>query len=101
FDRLGAMARRYNDRPEAASRPFSADRDGFVLGEGAVVFVLETAARAAERGASVHAEIAGYGATCDAANHFTQDEGGDDATRAVELALREARVTPDEIDYVN
>ncbi|MBM4268900.1 MAG: beta-ketoacyl-[acyl-carrier-protein] synthase family protein [Deltaproteobacteria bacterium] len=101
FDRLGAMARRFNDRPEQASRPFAADRDGFVLGEGAGVFVLEKRERARERSAPILAEIAGYGATCDAAHHFTQEESGVDATRAVVEALRQGNLSPDDVDYVN
>ena len=84
-----------------ASRPFSADRDGFVLGEGSTVFVLEREDRARERGARILAEIAGYAATCDAKSHFSQDEGGEDAERAIRLALEMADVSPGGIDYVN
>lgn len=101
FDRLDAMSSRFNDAPEAASRPFSQDRDGFVLGEGAAMFVLERSESALERGAPILAEVAGYGATCDAAHHFTQEESGDDAVRALEIAMAEAGVRPDQIDYVN
>ncbi len=101
FDRIGAMARGFNDQPEAASRPFSADRSGFVLAEGAAIFVLERRESALERGARIHGEVAGYGATCDADNHFTQEESGDEAVRALEQAIADAGVTPADIDYVN
>ncbi len=101
FDRIGAMAQGFNDRPEAASRPFSADRSGFVLAEGAAVFVLERRESALARGARIHGEIAGYGATCDADNHFTQEESGDEAVRASTQALADAGVTAEQVDYVN
>lgn len=101
FDRLKAMSRGFNDRPEVASRPFSADRDGFVMGEAAAIFMLERADLAAARGARIYGEVAGYGATCDADNHFTQEESGRDAIRAVEEALRQASVEPSQVDYVN
>lgn len=101
FDRLEMMSSRFNDDPATASRPFSADRDGFVLGEGGAMFVVEKADLARERGARPLATIAGYGATCDARSHFAQDESGVDAERAIRLALDAARVGPDELDYVN
>lgn len=101
FDRLKVMAREFNDRPEAASRPFSKDRDGFVMGEAAAMFVLERSDLAAKRGARVYAEVSGYGATCDADNHFSQEESGRDAIRAVEEALRQAGIEASELDYVN
>lgn len=101
FDRIGAMSRGFNDEPESASRPFSRDRDGFVLAEGAGLFVLERAESAAARGVRAHAVLAGYGATCDADNHFSQKEDGLDATRAIEQALGDAQVRPEDVDYVN
>lgn len=101
FDRIGAIARGFNDVPETASRPFSRDRDGFVLAEGAAVFVLERRDAALERGARIRAEIAGYGATCDADNHLTQEASGVEAARALRQALEQAGVEPHEIDYVN
>jgi 3-oxoacyl-[acyl-carrier-protein] synthase II len=101
FDRLNMMPVHFNDRPEVASRPFAADRDGFVLGEGAAVLVLERADHAAARGAKPIAEVAGYAATCDAFNHFSQAEGGDDAARAISLALQMAGATSDSVSYVN
>ncbi|HZR82614.1 MAG TPA: beta-ketoacyl-[acyl-carrier-protein] synthase family protein [Candidatus Binatia bacterium] len=101
FDRLDMMPTHFNDDPATASRPFAADRDGFVLGEGSAVFVVESEEHARARGARVLAVVAGYGATCDAKSHFSQDEGGDDAERAIRLALAMANVAPARIDYVN
>lgn len=101
LDRLSLMSRGYNDRPESASRPFAADRDGFVLGEGAAVLVLESEAHALARGASPLAVVAGYGSTCDAMSHFAQAEGGEDAARAIALALETASLSASDLDYVN
>jgi len=90
-----------NDDPTAASRPFDADRDGFVMGEGAAVLVLESLDHAVARGAHAFAEIVGYGMTADA-YHVTQlVDDGDGAVRAMELALRQAGVRPEEVDYVS
>ena len=85
--------------PSRACRPFSADREGMVIGEGAGIFVLEELAHAQRRGAKIYAEIAGYGASSDA-NHITQPSVAGPA-RAVRLALDEARVNPEEVDYIN
>jgi 3-oxoacyl-[acyl-carrier-protein] synthase II len=101
FDRFGIMSSRFNEQPERAARPFSADRDGFVLGEGSTVFLLEERTHALSRGARILAEVVGYGATCDASNHFKQDEQIRDAARAIEIALSAAGVTPAEVDYVH
>jgi len=90
-----------NDNPQAASRPFDAERDGFVLGEGAGVLVLESIEHAMARGATPIAELAGYGATSDA-HHVTQPgPGGEGATRAMNLAIKQARIAADEVDYIN
>ena len=86
--------------PARASRPFSADRDGFVLGEGAWMFVLEERERAEARGARVYAEIRGYGSTCDAHHRVRMDESGEEPARAMRLALREADLPPEEVGYV-
>lgn len=100
FGAIRALSTR-NDNPPAACRPFDAERDGFVLGEGAAVMVLEDAAYALERGAPILAEIVGYSATSDAF-HLTQPSpDGEGAVRAVRLALKRASLTPDEIDYIN
>jgi len=90
----------WNDRPEAASRPFSVDRDGFVLGEGAWMFVLEEREAALERGATIRGEIAGYGATCEA-YHRVALKTPDEAARAISLALRDANLEAEQLDYVN
>lgn len=90
-----------NDDPEHASRPFDADRDGFVLGEGASVLVLESLDFAKARGAAILAELSGYGFTADA-YHITQPaEGGEGGARAMRMALRRAELCADQIDYIN
>lgn len=90
-----------NDNPEAACRPFDTERDGFVLGEGAAIIVLEDATYALERGAPILGEIVSYGATSDAF-HLTQPSpDGEGAIRAVRLALKRASLSPNEIDYIN
>ncbi len=86
--------------PRRASRPFSADRDGFVLGEGAWMFVLEERERALARGAKIYGEIRGYGATCDAHHRVRLDESGEEPARAMTLALEEAGLPPEAIDYL-
>ncbi|MET3984583.1 beta-ketoacyl-ACP synthase II [Streptomyces sp. PvR034] len=100
FANLRALSRR-NDEPQRASRPFTADRDGFVMGEGATMMLLETAESAGARGAYVYAEICGYGQTSDAYHVTAPDPSGDSAARAMLAALREADLKPEEIDHVN
>jgi 3-oxoacyl-[acyl-carrier-protein] synthase II len=90
-----------NDDPQGASRPFDADRDGFVLGEGAGLLVLESIEHARARNADVLAELAGYGATSDA-YHVTQPgPGGEGAARAMSIAMKQAKISPNEVDYIN
>jgi 3-oxoacyl-[acyl-carrier-protein] synthase II len=101
FDRLGMLPRGYEDRPEVAARPFDVDRSGLVLGEGAGILVLETAAHARARGARGLVAISGYGASCDAKSHFRQEESGADAERAIRDALRSAGLEPSAVQYVN
>jgi 3-oxoacyl-[acyl-carrier-protein] synthase II len=101
FQVMRIMTARWNQSPERGSRPFSRDRDGFVLAEGAWFFVLEEYERALERGAYIYAEIAGYGSTCEAYHRVRLEETGEEPARAMRLALREAGVPPDEVDYVN
>jgi 3-oxoacyl-[acyl-carrier-protein] synthase II len=91
----------FNDRPAAASRPFSKDRDGFVLGEGAWMFVMEREETAIARGAHIYAEVAGYGSTCDAHHRVRMDESGEEPARAMGLAMEEAGVAPEDVDYLN
>jgi 3-oxoacyl-[acyl-carrier-protein] synthase II len=100
FSAMRAMSTR-NDDPTHASRPFDKDRDGFVMGEGAGIIVMEEYEHAKKRGAKIYAEVGGYGATCDA-NHITAPSpGGDGGARAMMKAMNEAKLTPDMVDYIN
>lgn len=100
FNAIGALSRR-NAEPQKASRPFDAERDGFVMGEGAAVLVLESLDHALRRDANILAEVIGYGATSDA-YHITQPSGdGEGGAKAIKLALKKAGVDASEIDYIN
>jgi 3-oxoacyl-[acyl-carrier-protein] synthase II len=101
FCLMRILTESWNDRPECGSRPFSKDRDGFVIGEGAWVYTVETESSARARGASIYAEVMGYGSTCDAHHRVRLDESGIEPARAMELALEDAGISADEIDYVN
>jgi 3-oxoacyl-[acyl-carrier-protein] synthase II len=90
-----------NDAPERASRPFDRDRDGFVMAEGAGILLLEEMDAAKRRGARVLAEVAGYGATADAHHITAPAPEGEGAARAMRLALRDAKMNGDEVDYIN
>jgi 3-oxoacyl-[acyl-carrier-protein] synthase II len=96
-----AMSTSFNDTPERASRPYDKDRDGFVMGEGAGVVVLEEYEHAKARGAKIYAEIVGYGLTGDAFHITTPDETGDGGERAMRTALQRSGLDASEIDYVN
>jgi 3-oxoacyl-[acyl-carrier-protein] synthase II len=100
FDSLRAISRR-NDEPERASRPFDAQRDGFILGEAAGILVLETLEHATQRGAHIYAELTGYGATADAYHITAPSENGEGAARAMKLALKRAGLEPAAIGYIN
>lgn len=100
FEAMLALSKR-NDDPPRASRPFDRGRDGFVCGEGAGILVLESLARARKRGARIYAEVTGYGASSDA-HHLTQPAPGHEgAQRAMRMALQDARLPPEAVDYVN
>ena len=91
----------WNTAPEKGSRPFSVDRDGFVLAEGAWMFVLEEMEHAQARGATILAEVAGYGSTCEAFHRVRLKECGEEPARAIGLAIRQAGIGPENVDYVN
>jgi len=101
FSRMRAVSTRYNDRPAAASRPFDRGRDGFVLGEGAWMLVLEREDRALARGAQIYARVEGYASTCDAYHRVQMDPDGAEIVRCIETALCRADRKPEEIGYVN
>lgn len=100
FNNMMALSKRNSD-PTTASRPFNIDRDGFVLGEGAVIMIVEEYEHAINRGANIYAEIVGGGASCDASHIVAPHETGDGASRAIKEALRDSELQPDQIDYIN
>jgi 3-oxoacyl-[acyl-carrier-protein] synthase II len=101
FTKMRAVATRYNDMPAAASRPFDAGRDGFVLGEGAWMVVLEREDRARARGARIYATVEGHGSTCDAYHRVQMDPDGEQIVRAMQLAVMRSGRALEEIGYVN
>jgi len=101
FNLLTVLTNKWNDEPQRASRPFSRDRSGMVLGEGAWIYVLEEFEHANRRGAKIYAEVTGYGATCDAHHRVRLEESGDEPARAMRLALEDAGREPQDIDYIN
>src|SRR5580700_368401 len=101
FQLMRIMSTRWNAEPERASRPFSRDRDGFVIAEGAWFFVLEEMERAKARGAHIYGEIAGYGSTCEAYHRVRLEECGEEPARAIGLAMEEGGIGPGDVQYVN
>lgn len=101
FCLMRIMTTSWNSEPQRASRPFSADRDGFVLAEGAWMFVLEEMEKARTRGAHIYGEIAGYGSTCDAYHRVRLEECGEEPARAMRLAVEEAGLPAEAVDYAN
>jgi 3-oxoacyl-[acyl-carrier-protein] synthase II len=101
FDVIQALSRAYNDRPAAASRPFDRDRDGFVMGEGAGIMVLESLTHAQKRNARIYCEVAGSGMTCDADHLTAPHPEGRGAIAAMRMALADAALSPEDIQYIN
>jgi 3-oxoacyl-[acyl-carrier-protein] synthase II len=101
FQLMRIMSTRWNHAPERASRPFSRDRDGFVIAEGAWFFVLEEMEQARARGAHIYGEVAGYGSTCEAYHRVRLEECGEEPARAIGLALEEAGIAPSDVEYIN
>lgn len=101
YSLLRALTQSWNDEPERASRPFSADRDGFVLAEGSWMFVLEEYEHAKARGARIYAEIKGYGATCEAFHRVRMSDSPEEPARAITLALDEAGIAAEDIQYAS
>ncbi len=101
FSATRALTRDYNDAPDRASRPFDADRSGFVLGEGGAVFIIESLENALKRDATIYAEVLGYAASSDAYHVAAPDPNGGGAKRAMQWTLDDAKVNPDEIEYIN
>ena len=100
FCAMRALSTR-NDDPEAASRPFDVDRDGFVMAEGAGIIILERYERAVARGADIYAELSGYGLTSDAHHITSPDPVGDGAARCMDMALNDAGLAPENVNYIN
>lgn len=101
FEVMTVCTSKWNDEPHRASRPFSKDRSGLVIGEGSWIYVLESLEAAQMRGANVYAEIVGYGVTCDAYHRVRLEENGVEPARAMTLAMQDAGIAPEEVDYVN
>jgi 3-oxoacyl-[acyl-carrier-protein] synthase II len=101
FNVLTVLTSKWNNEPDRASRPFSVDRSGMVLGEGSWMYILESYDSAVERGAHIYAEIAGYASTCDAYHRVRLEDTGIEPARAMSMALDDAELGPEDIDYVN
>lgn len=101
FTLMKIMTSSWNEQPERGSRPFSTDRDGFVVAEGSWMFVLEDYEHAKARGATPLAEIAGYGSTCEAFHRVRLQECGEEPARAIQLAMKDAGISPDDVQYAN
>lgn len=101
FEVMTVCTKEWNDEPARACRPFSKDRSGIVIGEGSWIFVLESLDSASARGARIYAELAGYGVTCDAYHRVRLEENGIEPARAMTLALNDAELQPQDIEYVN
>ena len=101
FQLMRIMSTRWNQQPERASRPFSRDRDGFVIAEGAWFFVFEEMEQARASGAKIYGEVTGYGSTCEAFHRVRLEECGEEPARAIGLALEESGIAPSDVQYIN
>ncbi|MBI5143970.1 MAG: beta-ketoacyl-ACP synthase II [Candidatus Omnitrophica bacterium] len=101
FCALKALSTAFNDEPERASRPFDKNRDGFVMGEGAGIIVLEELEHARQRNASIYCEVMGYGMSADAYHMTAPDPDGDGAIRCITASIKDAGIRPNEVDYIN
>ena len=101
FTLMKIMTESWNHAPERGSRPFNRDRDGFVVAEGSWMFIVEDYDHARARGARIYAEIAGYGSTCEAFHRVRLEECGEEPARAIQLAMKEAQISPENVHYVN
>jgi 3-oxoacyl-[acyl-carrier-protein] synthase II len=101
FEVMTVCTNQWNDEPTRASRPFSKDRSGMVIGEGSWIYLLEELDSAVARGAHIYAEITGYGATCDAYHRVRLEENGVEPARAMAIAMEDAGITAADVDYVN
>ncbi len=101
FNLMTVLTREWNDEPQRASRPFSKDRSGIVVAEGSYIFVLEALETALDRGTDIYAEVTGYGSTCDAYHRVRLDDSGIEPARAMSIALEDAGMASEQIDYVN
>ena len=101
FCMMRIVTNQWNDQPQSGSRPFTKNRDGFVLAEGSWMFVMEREESARARGAPIYAEVAGYGSTCDAYHRVRMDESGEEPARAMTLAMKDAGITAADVGYVN
>ena len=101
FERSRSLTTSFNDTPEQSSRPFDAERDGFVIGEGAAMLVLESLPHALARNAEIYAEVAGYGTSSDAHHMTAPPPDGNGAFRSMRLALKNASIAPAKMDYIN
>jgi len=101
FCMMRIVTNSWNEQPSSGSRPFTGNRDGFVLGEGSWMFIMEREETARARGAHIYAEVAGYGSTCDAYHRVRMDDSGEEPARAMKLAMKDAAVDASEVQYVN
>jgi 3-oxoacyl-[acyl-carrier-protein] synthase II len=101
FAQAKALSTKFNETPEKASRPWDQDRDGFVMGEGAGILILEELEHAKKRGAKIYAEVVGYGMSGDAYHITAPAQSGDGAFRCVQAAMKRAELNPEDIDYIN